>query len=104
MPNFSPHAWRRSEQRSVPTEHIELALAWGRPIRQGGGRVAWHLGYREAIDARGTGVVVPERAIGLAVVLAADGTVVTVVRSDDRHRLTTYGRRSRPRRRAGGGW
>lgn len=102
MSNFSPHAWRRSAQRSVPAEHIELALAWGRPIRQRGGRVAWHLGYREATDARDTGVPIPERAIGVAVVLADDGTVVTVVRSDDRHRLTTHGRRSHPRRRAGG--
>lgn len=87
MPNFSPHAWRRSAQRRVPAEHIELALAWGRPIRQRGGRVVWHLGYREATDARDTGVPIPERAIGVAVVLADDGTVVTVVRSPDRRRL-----------------
>ena len=103
MPNFSPHAWRRSAQRSVPAEHIELALAWGRPIRQRGGRVAWHLGHREATDARDTGVAIPERAVGVAVVLADDGTVVTVVRSDDRHRLAVHGHCSRPRRRAGGG-
>lgn len=99
MPNFSPHAHRRSAQRSVPAEHIELALAWGCPIRQRDGRVAWHLGHREANDARHIGVRIPERAIGVAVVLAADGTVVTVLRSEDRHRLTTFGR---PRRRSGG--
>lgn len=103
MSNFSSHAWRRSAQRGVSPEYIELALDWGRPIRQRGGRVAWHLGYREATDARRTGVPIPDRAIGVAVVLADDGTVVTVVRSDDRHRLATCGRRSRPRRRAGGG-
>lgn len=102
MPNFSPHARRRSAQRSVPQEHIDLALAWGRLIPQGGGRVAWHLGHREAADARDTGVRIPERAVGLAVVLAADGTIVTVVRSDDRRRLTTFNRRSRGR--VGGGW
>lgn len=102
MTNFSPHAKRRSAQRSVPAERIELALAWGRPIRQRGGRVAWHLGYREAKYARDAGAPIPERAIGVTVVLADDGTVVTVVRSDDRHRLTIHGRRSRPCRRAGG--
>jgi hypothetical protein len=40
--------------------------------------------------------------VGVVVVLAADGTFVTVVRSDDRHRLTVHGRRSRPGRRSGG--
>ncbi len=104
MPNFSPHAWRRSAQRSVPAEHIELALAWGLPIRQLGGRVAWHLGRREAADARKRGVLIPERALGVAVVLAADETVVTVVRSEDRHRLVVHGRRPRPRREQGGAW
>lgn len=103
MPNFSSHACFRSAQRGIPEECIELALAWGCPIRQPGGRVAWHLGFREAADACDNGVLIPEGAIGVAVVLAVDGTVVTVVRSDDRHRLTTYDRRSR-RRRAGGGW
>lgn len=102
MPYYTPHASRRSAQRSVPAEHIELALTWGRPIRQRGGRIAWHLGYREASDALDTGVRIPERAVGLAVVVADDGMIVTVVRSDDRHRLATHGRRSR--RRAGGGW
>lgn len=97
MPDIiSPHARYRSAQRSVPAQHIELALVWGRPIRQRGGRVAWHLGRREAADARDTGVAVPDRAVGVAVVLADDGTVVTVLRSDDRHRLTVHGR---PRRR-----
>jgi len=102
MPNLSPHAWRRSAQRSVSSEYIELALAWGRPIRQRGGRVVWHLGHREATNAHDAGVRIPERAIGIAVVMADDGTVVTVVRSDDRHRLTILGRRWRPRHRAGG--
>jgi hypothetical protein len=101
MPHFSPHASRRSAQRSVQAEHIELALVWGRPFRQRGGRVAWHLGDREFTDARDTGVTVPERAVGVAVVLAKDGTVVTVVRSDDRHRLVVLGGGSRPRRRRG---
>ena len=102
MTQFSQHALRRSAQRSVSSEHIELALTWGRPICQRGGRVAWHLGHREATNARAIGVPIPERAIGVAVVLGKDGTVVTVVRSDDRQRLTTNGGRSRPNRRPRG--
>ena len=103
MSNFSSHARIRSAQRSIPEEYIELPFVWGRPLRQPGGRVAWHFGFREAADACDNGVLIPEGAVGVAVVLAVDGTVVTVVRSDDRHRLTTYDRCSRWRR-AGGGW
>ena len=95
MPDWSPHAARRRAQRSVPDEHVTLALEWGCPIRQDEGRVAWHLGQREAKAARQVGVRVPESAIGLAVVVAVDGTVVTVVRSSDRRRLVTHGRRRR---------
>ena len=103
MPKYSQPASRRSAQRAVPDEHIELALAWGRPIRQRNGRVAWHLGHREAREARTAGMPIPSRAVGVAVVQASDGTVVTVVRSNDRHRLATHGRRYRGHRRAGGG-
>jgi hypothetical protein len=103
MPKFSPHAWRRRAQRSVADHHIELALDWGRPIRQRGGRVAWHLGNREVGHARTVGVQVPAKAVGVAVVQAEDGTVVTVVRSHNRRRLRVRGRRSRPWRRSWGG-
>lgn len=102
MLNFSHHAQRRSAQRSISSEHVRLALAWGCPIRQQGGREVYHLGYREAKGARKTGVPIPERAIGVAVVLSDDGTVVTVVRSHDRRRLFTHGNRSRTYRRRGG--
>ncbi len=98
MEDWSNHADRRSAQRSVPITHVELALVWGREIRQGNGRTAYHLGRREARAARTTGVGVPERAVGVAVVLARDGTIVTVVRSPDRMRLRAYGQRA-PRHR-----
>lgn len=104
MPKFSLHAALRSAQRSVPAEVIELALTWGKPIHQPVGRVAWHLGRREAAEARGLGVSLPERAVGVAVILANDGAVVTVVRSDDRHRLTARRGLRRSRRRVGGDW
>ena len=78
MPDWSPHASRRSAQRSVPPEDIDLAFAWGRLIRQRGGRVAYHLGRREAQRALKDGVQIPERAVGVAVIVANDDTVVTV--------------------------
>lgn len=96
----SRHADQRRAQRSVPDDHIELALLWGRPIRQREGRVAFHLGRREAEAARRAGAEIPERAVGVAVVQATDATLITVVRSHDRHRLSTWGHRQR--RRAGG--
>ena len=101
METCSNHAKRRSAQRSVPPEHIELALLWGYEIHQAAGRMAYHLGHREAGAALTSGVEVPERAVGLAVIVAADGTIVTVVRSPDRDRLRVYGRRAAHRRASG---
>jgi hypothetical protein len=104
MLNQSPHAHRRSAQRSVPIEHIQVALIWGREIRQPGGRIAYHLGRREARDALlRWGERIPERAIGVAVVVAGDGTIVTVVRSPNRSRLRVHGLPSRRARRSRGG-
>lgn len=93
MDDWSQHAIRRSAQRAVSPEHIDLALQWGLEIRQPGGRLVYHLGFHEARRARGVGVGIPEHAVGVAVVVARDNTIVTVVRSHDRDRLRTYGRR-----------
>lgn len=87
MPDFSSHAHTRSAQRRVDPEHVQFVLAWGHPIQQGRGRVAWHLGHREAANARNAGVQVPERCIGVTVVLAGEQTIVTLVRTSDRRRL-----------------
>ena len=95
MRDYSPHAARRTAQRSVSEQLVEFALAWGRPIHQRHGRTAYHLGRNEAAQARAAGVDVPERALDVTVVVAADGALVTVVRSQDRHRLRTHGRRAR---------
>lgn len=98
MSTFSTHAQRRAAQRFIGDETVELVLEWGAPLRQPGGRVAWFLGDREAAAARADGVSVPERAIGVAVVVAADGGVVTVLKSHDRKRLAAHGRSGRRRR------
>ena len=60
------------------------------------GRVAWHLGWRDAEAARALGATIPDSAVGVAVVVAEDGTVVTAVRSPNRHRLRVR-RTRRPR-------
>lgn len=98
MTHTSRHARHRTAQRAIDPDHVDLALAWGRPIRQGAGRVAWHLGRREIDEARRAGEWIPDRALGVAVILAADGTLVTALRTADRHRLTCTGQRPRRRR------
>lgn len=98
MSNWSDHARSRCAQRAISDEHIEIVMAWGADVRQHDGRVAYHLGLREASSARAEGFDVPDGAVGVAVVIARDGTVVTAVRSDDRRRLRSHGWQSSRRR------
>ncbi|GDX83911.1 hypothetical protein LBMAG42_57220 [Deltaproteobacteria bacterium] len=102
MRNWSHHADERASQRAIPRFDVELALTWGKRIRQFDGRTAYHLGRREADEAREQGAFVPQGAIGVAVVIADDETVITVVRSHDRRRLSRAGWREAVRRTAGG--
>lgn len=96
---LSPHAVARSSQRCVRSQHVEVALRWGAAIPQADGRVAYHVGRRELREATRAGCRLPDKALGLIVVVAADGTVVTVVRSNDRHRLRLPRHRSAARSR-----
>lgn len=102
MLKWTVHARRRCAQRAISSEHAELAMAWGREIGQNHGRVAFHLGWREARRAREVGVHVPARAVGVIIVLAEDSAVLTAVRSPDRHRLRSFPRARRGMRRRGG--
>lgn len=102
MENFSEHARLRCNKRGIHDDHIALALDWGAVIHQHGGRTAFHLGRREAQFARRHGVIVAQSAVGVGVVVAADGTLITAVRSDDRHRLASHGWRHARRRSASG--
>ena len=102
MRNLSEHARQRCDQRGIDNDHIALALEWGADIDQHDGRTAFHLGRREADLARRQGVLVPESAVGVGVVVAADGTLITAVRSGDRHRLAAHGWRPARRRGARG--
>lgn len=99
MSDWSDHARSRRAQRAIADDHIEIVMNWGADVRQREGRVAYHLGKREALRARAEGVDVPRGAVGVAVVIARDGTFVTALRSNDRHRLRSHGWRL-PRRRA----
>jgi hypothetical protein len=98
MHSLSFHAESRTAQRCITDEQIEFVREWGTPIPQRG-RVAFHLGARELQRALQAGVVAPRRVGGVIVIEARDGTVVTVIRSEDRQRLKTARAKPRSRRR-----
>lgn len=87
----SRHASARKQQRAVSSGHIALVLQWGRQIRQRGGRTAWFVGSKEVKAAAKFGVRL-DPVENLAVVLADDGAIVTVVRSSDVARLRRWRR------------
>ncbi len=94
--NATRHARIRAQQRSIRLEQIDIVLAYGACIKQPEGRRAYHLGRREVALARKAGVEL-EGLCGLIVVVARDGALVTLIRSDDRRRLKRYGQRWRRR-------
>ena len=98
MLSLSRHAESRTIQRSITNEQISFVLDWGCMIHQKG-RVAFHCGRLELEDAERAGVSVPSRVEGVTVVVARDGAVVTVIRSDDRQRIKATGPKVRSRRR-----
>jgi hypothetical protein len=86
---WTRHAEVRASQRAIGAGHVDLAIVHGFLICQGNGCMVFHLGRKETAAARLHGIDVPERAVGTAVVLAADGRILTVFRTHDRHRLKT---------------
>lgn len=98
----SDHARSRCAQRSIADKDIDIVMTWGTDVRQHDGRIAYHLGLREAARARSDGFDVPESALGVAVVVAGDGTIVTAIRSHDRQRLRSHGWRASRRHASGG--
>lgn len=83
---FSLHAQRRQQQRAIRDDAVDAALTWGAVIRQYGGSRVFHLGRREIRRARKLGLRL-ERHSGIAVVVARNGRVITVMRTNDRRRL-----------------
>lgn len=83
---LSDHARCRQQQRGVSNQHIDAALAWGRHYQQGRGREVFFLGERQAELARRHGADVG-RFVGTAVVVGADGGVITVIRTSSPGRI-----------------
>ena len=82
----SHHAAVRMQQRAVDESAVDAALRWGCPVRQRGGRTAWFLGRRHCLAAERAGESIARYA-GTIVVEAADGTIITVVRSFNTRKL-----------------
>ena len=86
---LSQHARQRKQQRAVRGSALEACIAWGQVLLQPCGRTAFHLGHRELELALRQGCDLSAFR-DTAVILAADGTVVTVIRTPDRARLRRY--------------
>lgn len=85
----SHHAQTRQQGRAVSDGVIHMVLEWGRAIRQVDGRVAYFVGRTEIARAAKDGVDLAA-ADGVAAVVASDGGIVTVIRTDDVRRLRLY--------------
>ena len=88
------HSKTRQRQRAISDSDLEAVLDWGQRYRQPAGRVVTFLGKRDVQHALARGIDVG-RAQNIAVVVAGDGAIVTVVRSSDVHRLRRWGQRRR---------
>ena len=78
---LSPHATKQASRRSIALEDIEYVLDYGHFGHQMNGRTFFFCGTK--VTHRG--------ARNLAVIMASDGTIVTVVRTRDLKRLRSGG-------------
>ena len=83
---LTPHAARRAQQRSADQHEIELVVRCGRRWHQQKGRNLFYVGRRDLKHWLRQGIDLRD-CQGLAVVVAADGAVVTVVRTTDMRKL-----------------
>ncbi len=90
----SSHASCRKQQRAISDSQLDLVLDWGRTWRQGAGRTVHFVGTRDVRRASRIGVDL-HHARNIAIVVADDGTVITVIKSDDLRRLRLAGGRQR---------
>lgn len=94
---MTPHAETRAQKRVIDNDAIALILAYGEEIEQGADRIAYFIG--DAQIAQHAEEVDLSRLRNMAVVLAEDSVVVTVIRTNGCRRLrkfSTYKNR-RPR-------
>ncbi len=97
----SKHARERQQQRSFSDVAVAVVESYGRLVRQRGQRWALFVGRKEVKQARAKGLRL-DAYENHAVVFAADGTIVTVIKSPDLSRLArrkeaTWRRRQRQR-------
>ena len=78
MPTMSRHARSRMQQRAISEKTVAATLLSGRQIHQRGGYIVHYLGRKEVSLARNEGKNLAPHC-NTAVVVAGDGTVVTVM-------------------------
>lgn len=96
---FTDHATRRSRTRNVPTNVVPIVMAYGQSWRQADGRVAYFVGKRQVAQAAQWRIDLAA-VLHVAVVVADDGAVLTVVRTDDPKRIKRIAFASRRRLRS----
>lgn len=93
LPPLTLHAAIRMQQRGISCRAIQAALSYGRIIRAKGVTYVV-VGRKEVLRYAAVGVNLDE-ADGLQVLLASDGSVVTVYRNRDLHTIRVTPRRGR---------
>lgn len=93
LPPLTHHAAIRMQQRGISCQAIHDALSYGRHIRAKGVTYCV-VGRKEVRRYAAVGVNLAE-AEGLQVLLASDGSVVTVYRNRDLHTIRVTPRRGR---------
>lgn len=80
---MSDHAIQRSASRSIGDEDISTALLYGEEIEQEG-LTAYFVGEKLALQLADKGIHCTKN---IAVLVATDGAIISVIRTSDRHRL-----------------
>ncbi|MBK8206684.1 MAG: hypothetical protein IPK87_07785 [Planctomycetes bacterium] len=79
---ITSHAQWRQASRSISDHAIDAVLTFGKCFWAGRGCFAYFLGRRTAVKARRKFRVSLEKFRGIAVIVGADGTLVTVQHRD----------------------
>ena len=94
------HALSRSASRSIGDADISMVLEYGEEIRQEG-KIVYFLGEKRSNKLLSMGINCPKNIA--VVVSATDGAIVSVIRTNNRHRLSKtknkHKRRETPSRR-----
>lgn len=88
---MTPHALRRAQQRAACIDAIDAAIDYGTCYRQKG-RIAYFLGRRAVEDAAKRGIDLGSFE-GLAVIVAEDGAIVTVIKTTETKKLRSIRRK-----------